>query len=42
MAQEIKNYQIHIFKNVGHTIHVEDEAEFDTIVLGFLKEEQND
>ena len=23
------------FKNVGHTIHVEDEAEFDTIVLGF-------
>ncbi|MDS3904574.1 2-succinyl-6-hydroxy-2,4-cyclohexadiene-1-carboxylate synthase [Staphylococcus hominis] len=42
MAQEIKKYQIHIFKNVGHTIHVEDEAEFDTIVLGFLKEEQND
>ena len=42
MAQEIKNYQIRILKNVGHTIHVEDEAEFDTIVLGFLKEEQND
>ena len=34
MAQEIKNYQIRILKNVGHTIHVEDEAEFDTI-LGF-------
>lgn len=42
MSQEIKNHQIYIFKNVGHTIHVEDEAEFDTIVLGFLKEEQND
>ena len=27
--------------NVGHTIHVEDSTEFDTI-LGFLKEEQND
>ena len=28
--------------NVGHTIHVEDSTEFDTIILGFLKEEQND
>ncbi|WP_242507523.1 hypothetical protein, partial [Staphylococcus aureus] len=26
----------------GHTIHVEDSDEFDTMILGFLKEEQND
>ncbi|MBI5972057.1 2-succinyl-6-hydroxy-2,4-cyclohexadiene-1-carboxylate synthase [Staphylococcus caledonicus] len=42
MAKDISNSHVHIFSEVGHTIHVEDEAEFDTIVIGFLKEEQND
>lgn len=42
MKENIKNSHVHRFPEVGHTIHVEDEAEFDTIVIGFLKEEQND
>ncbi|GGG87577.1 2-succinyl-6-hydroxy-2,4-cyclohexadiene-1-carboxylate synthase [Staphylococcus pragensis] len=42
MADKMNDSPVHIFKEVGHTIHVEDETEFDTIVLGFLKEEQND
>ena len=35
MNRDMKYSQIHSFSNVGHTIHVEDKAEFDTIVLGF-------
>ncbi|MDU1593675.1 MAG: 2-succinyl-6-hydroxy-2,4-cyclohexadiene-1-carboxylate synthase [Staphylococcus lugdunensis] len=31
-----------VVPNVGHTIHVEDKTEFGTVVLAFLKEEQND
>ncbi|WP_210135237.1 2-succinyl-6-hydroxy-2,4-cyclohexadiene-1-carboxylate synthase [Staphylococcus sp. GDX8P80P] len=42
MNKDMRYSQVHTFSNVGHTIHVEDKAEFDTIVLGFLKEEQND
>ena len=42
MNRDMKYSQIHSFSNVGHTIHVEDSTEFDTMILGFLKEEQND
>ena len=31
-----------LISDTGHTIHVEDSDEFDTMILGFLKEEQND
>ncbi|MBO1198950.1 2-succinyl-6-hydroxy-2,4-cyclohexadiene-1-carboxylate synthase [Staphylococcus simiae] len=46
IAQKMTNLmpksKCNIISGVGHTIHVEDRAEFDTIILGFLKEEQND
>ena len=42
LKEEIPNSRTVQVSDVGHTIHVEDSAEFDTIILGFLKEEQND
>ncbi|QKV11871.1 2-succinyl-6-hydroxy-2,4-cyclohexadiene-1-carboxylate synthase [Staphylococcus saprophyticus] len=37
------NFEMHVVANSGHTIHVEEMAEFDRIVIGFInKEEQND
>lgn len=43
MEKELNTVQIHEVSNSGHTVHVEDEVEFDKIVLGFIqKEEQND
>ena len=46
IAQKLKDSIVNsrktIVSNVGHTIHVEDSTEFDTMILGFLKEEQND
>lgn len=46
IAQKLKDSIVNsrktIVSDVGHTIHVEDSTEFDTIILGFLKEEQND
>ncbi|MEB7434059.1 2-succinyl-6-hydroxy-2,4-cyclohexadiene-1-carboxylate synthase [Staphylococcus pasteuri] len=42
MNEQIINSRKTIVSEAGHTIHVEDSAEFDTIILGFLKEEQND
>ena len=42
LERDISDSQKVQISNVGHTIHVEDVTEFDTILLGFLKEEQND
>ncbi|CAM4132675.1 2-succinyl-6-hydroxy-2,4-cyclohexadiene-1-carboxylate synthase [Staphylococcus schweitzeri] len=42
MTNLISNSKCKLFSAVGHTIHVEDNVEFDTMILGFLKEEQND
>ena len=36
------NSKCKLISDTGHTIHVEDSDEFDTMILGFLKEEQND
>ncbi len=40
--QSIPNSKCKLISATGHTIHVEDSDEFDTMILGFLKEEQND
>ena len=42
MANLIPNSKCKLISDTGHTIHVEDSDEFDTMILGFLKEEQND
>lgn len=42
MSREMTQSKMQIISGVGHTIHVEDSTEFDTMILGFLKEEQND
>ena len=42
LKEEIPNSRTVQVSGVGHTIHVEDSTEFDTIILGFFKEEQND
>ncbi|OJZ45916.1 2-succinyl-6-hydroxy-2,4-cyclohexadiene-1-carboxylate synthase [Staphylococcus aureus] len=42
MANLIPNSKCKLISATGHTIHVEDSDEFDTMILGFLKEEQND
>ena len=42
LAEAIPHSRTVNISNVGHTIHVEDSTEFDTMVVGFLKEEQND
>ncbi|WP_436855337.1 2-succinyl-6-hydroxy-2,4-cyclohexadiene-1-carboxylate synthase [Staphylococcus caeli] len=43
MTTEITASKLHEVENSGHTVHVEEMAEFDRIVLGFIhKEEQND
>lgn len=43
MKDCISHCEVHIVSQAGHTVHVEDTAQFDIIVLGFLnKEEQND
>ena len=35
MNEQIINSRKTIVSEAGHTIHVEDSAEFDTIILGF-------
>ena len=42
MANLIPNSKCKLISATGHTIHVEDSDEFDTMILGYLKEEQND
>ena len=43
MSQLIPNNRLFKIADSGHTVHVEEMAEFDRIVLGFIhKEEQND
>jgi len=43
MSQLIPNNRLFKIADSGHTVHVEEMAEFDKIVLGFIyKEEQND
>ena len=43
METMIHNSELNEVEQSGHTVHVEEFAEFDRIVLGFIhKEEQND
>lgn len=43
LSSIIPNHELNVVDHSGHTVHVEEMAEFDRIVVGFInKEEQND